>query len=155
MELAPFNVFETILGCQGVIGPFPSAFLDKWITKNWRKVVAGNIICQIFFREWTRISFKWFFDDKKSHHCWRPSSCLLLIIIFNSFPLFFWLSWAITLNCNPYYFHNSNICSRCRCVWWCARRYYMPGHHFAYFLTRHLQHLNYGRFFLHIPPCKV
>jgi len=24
-------------GCQGFIGPFPSAFLDKRCIKNWRK----------------------------------------------------------------------------------------------------------------------
>jgi hypothetical protein len=50
VELAPFNVFwEHILGCQGVIGPFPSAFLDKSITKNWRKVEMRKLIYQIFF----------------------------------------------------------------------------------------------------------
>jgi len=41
---------KNISGCQGVIGPFPSAFLDKWITKNWCKVEDRIWICQIFFR---------------------------------------------------------------------------------------------------------
>ena len=31
MELAPF----ALRGCQGFIGPYPSAFLDKNYIKNW------------------------------------------------------------------------------------------------------------------------
>jgi hypothetical protein len=36
MELAPCHAFGGT-GCQGVIGPFPYAFLDKRFEKNWTK----------------------------------------------------------------------------------------------------------------------
>jgi hypothetical protein len=39
MELAPFPD-KIGVGCQGFIGPLPSAFLDKYL-KNWRK---GNSV---------------------------------------------------------------------------------------------------------------
>jgi len=39
MELAPFLTLnkQSKVGCQGFIGPLPSAFLDKYIIKNWCK----------------------------------------------------------------------------------------------------------------------
>jgi hypothetical protein len=40
MDLAPFLrlvMTQTVAGCQGFIGPLPSAFLDKHDGKNCRK----------------------------------------------------------------------------------------------------------------------
>jgi len=46
MELAPFVV---VRGCQGFIGPYPSAFLDKNVVKNCgAKVMGRNEYCQKF-----------------------------------------------------------------------------------------------------------
>jgi hypothetical protein len=45
MELAPCTtayITQTVAGCQGFIGPFPSAFLDKLIKKNSGKGKVEN-----------------------------------------------------------------------------------------------------------------
>jgi len=41
LELAPFNVFKTILGCQGVNGPFPLPFLISESQRTGAKLSAG------------------------------------------------------------------------------------------------------------------
>jgi hypothetical protein len=43
MELAPYSgyISNQRAGCQGFIGPFPSAFLDKRCVKNWCKDNEG------------------------------------------------------------------------------------------------------------------
>ncbi len=40
MELAPFFTIGE-RGCQGIIGPLPSAFLDKLVIRTAAKVGAG------------------------------------------------------------------------------------------------------------------
>ena len=51
MELAPYSSVAgaTEAGCQGVIGPCPSAFLDKRCVKNWRKDNARIGFCKFVF----------------------------------------------------------------------------------------------------------
>ena len=44
MELAPYFQQFASAGCQGFIGPFPSAFLDKRCVKNWYKDMDGDPI---------------------------------------------------------------------------------------------------------------
>jgi hypothetical protein len=41
MELAPFAV---VRGCQGFIGPYPSAFLDKHYVKNCGAKVKEQLV---------------------------------------------------------------------------------------------------------------
>jgi hypothetical protein len=52
MELAPYSgsISNQRAGCQGFIGPFPSAFLDKRCVKNWCKDNDGIQIVKFLFK---------------------------------------------------------------------------------------------------------
>lgn len=75
MELAPCTPVcetQTVAGCQGFIGPFPSAFLDKFpitigIKKNWCKDKGQNKLdANIFSKLAEILSQQEFSTDAKS-----------------------------------------------------------------------------------------